>query len=111
MRTTSSIESLNSQMNRSFPKRGHIWKFIEQLKFHEYSKARDMHRISKDTNFEPKRKRKSDRERDEKIKFLSNLLRKKEITANEFLEAMAGKHIFPKNDNTTKFSILQNQFR
>lgn len=99
MRTTSSLESLNSQLGRSFPKHGHIWRFIEQLKYHEYSKSRDMLRLSRGTNIGKKNKRKKDKERMERIKFLSILLRDKKITSDEFLEAMAGKNIFPEKEN------------
>lgn len=55
MRTTSSLESINSQMGRSFPKHGHVWQFIEQLKYHEYSKSRDMLSNSKSTNIKQKK--------------------------------------------------------
>lgn len=94
MRTTSSIESLNSQLNRSFPKRGHIWKFIEQLKYHEFSKANDMQKLTK-IDVKMERKRKSDRERERKIKFLTSLLKEGTIDVGVFLDAMGNKISLP----------------
>lgn len=104
MRTTSSLESLNSKMNRSFPKHGHIWEFIDQLKFHECMKSKEMKLLNKQNNrnIQPKRKRKSDRDRDAKISFFSELLKDRKISPNEFLEAMADKKIMPLNDNSNK---------
>lgn len=98
MRTTSSLESLNSQMNRSFAKHGHIWSFVEQLKFHEFAKTKEMKLIIKE-NKQVGRKRKNDREREKKIKFFSNLLKEGNISPSEFLEAMADRLIMPLNGN------------
>lgn len=87
MRTTSSLESLNSQMRRTFPTHGHIWQFIEQLKFHEYSKANDMLCIMGKPNNHPKTKKAQLRH--DKIEFQSNLLKIRKITVSEFLIAVS----------------------
>lgn len=83
MRTTSSVESLNSQLNRSFPKRGHLWKFIEQLQYHEFSKANDMLKLTK-IKVSATRKRKRDKERERKIVFLTKLLKQETISVGLF---------------------------
>lgn len=95
MRTTSSLESLNSQLSRTFPTHGHIWQFIEQLKFHEFSKSQEMAKVSKTNILDEQPKTKKARERNERIKLFSNLLNEQKISRFEFLEAMAGgkKHI------------------
>lgn len=97
MRTTSSLESLNSQLGRSFPKRGHIWKFIDQLKYHEFSKASDMLRLTNEGSPANilQRKRKRDVQRQHKIEFFTSLLKGGNIDAGAFLEAMANKIILP----------------
>lgn len=99
MRTTSSVESLNSVIGRSFPKHPHILKFIDHLKLHEFTKSYDLAKLSK-CDTPPKqleRKRKADREREEKIVFFTKKLKTKEISASEFLDAMATKEILPLN--------------
>lgn len=58
-----------------------------------------MLRLSRGINNETKKKRKNIRERAEKVKFLSNLLQERKISSDEFLDAMAEKNIFPKNEN------------
>lgn len=99
MRTTSSVESLNSVIGRSFPKHPHILKFIGHLKLHEFTKSYDLSNLTK-SDTPPKqleRKRKADREREEKIVFFTKKLKAKEISASEFLDAMATKEILPTN--------------
>lgn len=90
MRTTSSVESLNSKLNQKCPKRGNIFDFIKSLQLFEFGKAYDMRRLF---SFVPKRqmqrKRKVDRVRDEKIKVHSAALKKNEITVAQFLDLMA----------------------
>lgn len=93
MRTTSSLESLNSQLKRSSAKHGHIWRFIEQLRLFEFSKAYEMSQliggVFSKTQLERKRKR--DREREDKIKYLTGILKRNEISIEQFLEAMSAK--------------------
>lgn len=100
MRTTSSVESLNSQLNRSFPKHGSIWKFVEQLKSHEFMKATEMAKLMHSDKKSPsqnQRKRKKDRERDAKIDFFTKMLNANEISPGLFLEAMGNRIILPGN--------------
>lgn len=99
MRTTSSLESLNSQLNRTFG-RAHpnIFEFIEHLKLHEAFKSNIM--LAKTTSvtkeqLEPRRKR--DKERNLKIEFFTEKFANNEISVVEFLTAMANKDILPKN--------------
>lgn len=96
MRTTSSVESLNSQLSRSFAKHAHVFKFIDSLKYHEFDKTLIMFKLAK-TSALPKgqleRRRKKDKERDEKIKYFSDLLKDGSISVGEFLESMANKRI------------------
>lgn len=96
MRTTSSLESLNSQLSRSFPKHGSIWKFIEQLKSHEFMKATEMTKLMhSNAPTQNQRKRKKDKEREAKIDFFMNMLDANEISPGLFLEAMGNRIILP----------------
>lgn len=113
MRTTSSLESLNSQLNRSIG-RAHpnIFQFIDHLKHHEAFKSNILKVLSKKLSIpknqlEPKRKR--DRERDVKIKFFTKMLEDDQIGVQYFLAAMANKEILPKNrmNSLHIFNIFQ----
>lgn len=97
MRTTSSVESLNSVLGRSFPKHPHIFKFIDRLRLHEFSKYLDMLDLVKDEvpDEQFQRKRLRDKERQEKIVFFTNALKKGDISPGEFLEAMSIKAVLP----------------
>lgn len=101
MKTTSSVESVNSAMGRSFPKHPHLFKFIDFLKYHEFSKVLDLQDLKRGdipkNQFERKRER--DRMRDEKIKHFSAELEAKSIDVSRFLEIMATKEILPPNGN------------
>lgn len=99
MRTTSSVESLNSVLGRSFPKHPHILKYMDHLKLHEFFKYCDLINLSKSDISQKQldRKRKVDREREEKIAFFTKKLKTKEILPSEFLDAMAIKDILPQN--------------
>lgn len=98
-RTTSLIESVNSVIQRSFPDRTHILKFVESLKLYESIKSTDLYQIVHDEIETPilQRKRSKDKARDEKIKWWSAYLAKKEITIAEFLDQMSGKDVLPSN--------------
>lgn len=91
MRTTSSVESLNSQLKLSFAKHGHIWSFIEQLRLFEFTKSVEMFKLisGKFSKNQLERKRKRDKERQDKIDYLTGTLTKNEISIEEFLEAMS----------------------
>lgn len=92
MRTTSSLESLNATLKRWFPCRPHIYRFLECLKLHEYSKALDMLDAVETTTSakQLQRRRKKDQKREEKIKFLTALFKNNEnMSAAQFLELFA----------------------
>lgn len=95
MRTVSSLESMNSQIGRSFQRHANIFKFIESLKMHEFMKSSEMKLILNTPERSLRKKHKTDREREEKIKFFTTLLKRKEVDIGEFLEAMANKAILP----------------
>lgn len=99
MRTTSSFESFNSVLGRSIPKHPHIFKFMDYLKLHEFSKYCDMLDLLRPNipAQQFKRKRKIDQERDNKIYFFTQKLKESKITPIEFLEAMAVKEVLPKD--------------
>lgn len=103
MRTISSVESLNSQIVRSFPKHPSIFKFCERLKQHEFTKATRMRKLLIDCPAKQlNRKHRVDHEREDKIKYFSSLFKKGSIDVSMFLEAMANKTILPLNGKCPK---------
>lgn len=91
MRTTSSLEGYNSVLNRSVPKTGIFFKFVERLKIHESRKADEMFNLIT-SNTPPKHympKHLKDRRRDEKIRNNTDLLKRGVIDTYGFLDAMA----------------------
>lgn len=97
MRTTSSLEGLNSVIQKTFPKTTTIFKFAESLRLYEASKSTDLYQISTGQITTPQleRRRKADRERDEKIKYLSAELNNGYISIVQFLVSMSEKDILP----------------
>lgn len=97
MRTTSSVEAMNSSIHRSFPARTNIFKFSENLRLHESIKSSYMYQLSNGdvTNQRFLRRRKEDIERDLKITFFSTQLKNGTISVSEFLEAMSCKDVLP----------------
>lgn len=97
MRTTSSVETLNSVIQRSFPGQTTIFRFIESLKLHESIKSSDLYQLSMGeiSNKKMERKRALDRQRDSKIKRLTEQLKNGEISVKIFLEAMSKKDVLP----------------
>lgn len=96
MRTTSSVESMNSALNRGCKARPNIFKFIDRIRLHEFSKQLDLIDLFEDDVTEEfERKRKLDRERELKITHFTNLLLQNDITVQEFLEAMSTKSFLP----------------
>lgn len=90
MRTTSSIEAMNSVIQRSFPSNTHIFKFVESLRLHESIKSSNLYQLSLGdiSNQQLLRRRALDRERDEKIKIFSEKLKDGVISTAEFLKSM-----------------------
>lgn len=97
MRTTSSLESLNSVIQRNLSKRTNIFRTAKDLRMHEAIKTSDLYQLSTGeiSNQQLARKRAADREREEKIKHFSVLLENNDITVPYFLRVMAGKDILP----------------
>lgn len=95
MRTTSSLESFNSAINRSVKKKQNYFKFVERLRIHESRKADRMHNLAHDVlpakQFTARHK--ADRLRHEKIKENTDLLRDGVISTAEFLSIMANEGI------------------
>lgn len=112
MRTTSSLECLNSVIQKTFPSRPTIFRFIECLKLHEASKAVELYQISKGEINTPKlqRRRKLDREREEKIRFLTTQLNNDKICVADFLVAMSEKDVLPPDGTHSAFHIQIQHF-
>lgn len=101
MRTTSSLEAMNSVIQRTFPSKTNMYKFMENLKMHEAIKSSDMYQLSMDfvTNEHLERRRKEDKIREEKIKTCNEMLENEEISVAEFL-ALICKKKFPRTTGT-----------
>lgn len=97
MRTTSSLESMNSAIQRKLSKRTNIFRFSKDLRMHEAIKSSDLYQLFEGdiSNRQLERKRAADRERDEKIKHFSALLENGYISVPYFLEVMSGKDVLP----------------
>lgn len=91
MRTTSSVESFNALLNRSMQKRPDFFNFVMALQIHESRKVDEMFYVAKnptpDEFFE--KKKKQDKNRDKKIRNLTEMLNKNELSTEEFMRAMA----------------------
>lgn len=110
MRTTSSLEALNTAMGRSFPKHPHIFKFIDRLRLLELSKSIDMLDLIRNDsiNEQFKRKRQRDKQREEKIQHYTEKLKtSKDMTPGLFLEAMANKVVLPGTGKIRKFVTFE----
>lgn len=101
MRTTSSLESLNAELRRSFPDHPHIFRFVECLQVLEFSKWLDMDELVQ-ANISSKqfeKRKKADKKREEKIQRLTTALETDaDMSPGLFLEAMA-------TDENTRFEI------
>lgn len=95
MRTTSSVEALNSVIQRSFPTNPNIFKFIENLRLHESIKSTDLYKLECGNvpDQQLQRKRAEDRKREDKIKMCSEMLKDGEISVAEFLKMMANRNL------------------
>lgn len=92
MRTTSSLESMNAALRRTFPVHPHIFKFMDRLRIHEFSKFLDMleaaSTIASDQQLQ--RRKLKDQKREAKIKKLTEELNSDGgISPGQFLEKMA----------------------
>lgn len=107
MRTTSSLEAMNSALNRTSPPHRHIFKFIDHIRLHEFGKSLDLLNLEKnDVSEEFQRKRKLDKERKERISHFTNELQKEAISVREFLEAMSIKSVSPGLGKVFAYRVL-----
>lgn len=97
MRTTSSVEAVNSVIQRSFPKRTNIFKFIENLKLFDSSKSTDLYQLAQGdiTSQKLERKRAEDKRRENHIKVCSDKLKNEDISVAEFLKLVSEEAHFP----------------
>lgn len=109
MRTTSSLESMNSVLGRGCWKHPQMFKFIDHIRKHEFKKSLDLLNLYKnDGNHDFKRKRKLDKEREEKISHFTSQLQKGKINVQDFLEAMSDRNVLPK---TCKLYLKLTKFK
>lgn len=94
-RTTSLVEAINSQIQRTFPAQPSILQYVEFLKMHESMSSTDLYHLvqEKTPDKEYLRKRPTDRARDKKIKHFSALFGAGDISIGDFLVAMSLKEI------------------
>lgn len=72
----------------------------------EFKKALDLLNLI-ESQSQVQRRKKRDQERDQKIKYLTDLILEKKITISIFLEAMSNKQIMPKTGtNLSLFFLL-----
>lgn len=107
MRTTSSLEGMNSDVQRDFPAQTTIFKFTDALKMHESKKSSDLHTLSleKVSDQQLQRRRKEDRVRDDKIREFTALLKDGQISVLDFLKSMAIKEVLPKDGKNINIQI------
>lgn len=92
MRTTSSLESMNAVLRRTFPVHPHIFKFMDRLRVHEFSKFLDMLEAAATppSDKQLQRRKLKDQKRETKIKELTEELNSSGgISPGNFLEEMA----------------------
>lgn len=89
MRTTSSLESLNSVLGRLIPHKPNIFKFVDGIRIHEFAKCEELLQLDASEKARPARKRKRDQERDDRIKRVTQNLVDKRITTSMFLETFS----------------------
>lgn len=109
MRTTSSVEALNSAVQRSFPDSPNIFNFIQNLRLFDSIKSSDLYQLTLQeiSNNNVKKRRLEDQQRDEKIHMCSESLKNEDITVLDFLHLMSEKHIVIPSDG--KLSVSHNQ--
>lgn len=101
MRTTSSIESLNSVVQRKFPKSRNIFSFIEGLRLEDAIKTSDLYQllIGNVSNQQLMRKRLTDQYRDQKIRSFSARYQNGTVSIEMFLKLVSLKCKKPKKKN------------
>lgn len=101
MRTTSSLESINSHIQRHFPSQTNIYHFMLNLKMYEAIKSSDLRQLFNDniTNQAFQRRRAADVIREEKVRSLTEKLMSGKISISKFLFSMS---IGKKSGNSSK---------
>lgn len=97
MRTTSSLESFNSKLNRGIQKKMGLFRFIDQLKVIEAEKSYNFHALANERLTEGLQDERSiQKKRDSIINLYTNLINNENITAEEFLHfvALKLKHLY-----------------
>lgn len=69
-------------------------------------KSAEMHKLIDCSEPPKKPQNKSAIQRQQQIVFFTNLLKRKQINIEQFLEAMAKKYILPLNSKTNQYKIL-----
>lgn len=91
MRTTSSLESFNSVINRTVTQHANIFKFMDGIKLIDFAKNLELVELSKDSARQPTtRKRLADQKREERIQNTTERLHRSQITPSEFLDFLSG---------------------
>lgn len=92
MRTTSSVESLNSVLGRSMPKHPNVFRFMDHLRLHEFAKYMDFKESLKPAAGEKQfeRQRKDTKDRAKNIQSFTTKLELNEINVVEFMEGVSG---------------------
>ena len=95
-RTTGAVEAVNSSIQQLFAKRPNILQFTDYLRLYDSIKTTDLYQLLQKEILNEKyaRKRTEDRKRDQKIKHFTDLLKAKEISISEFLQAMSSSEVY-----------------
>lgn len=109
MRTTSSLESLNSVLKRTFPLHPNMFRFMERLKVFEFGKQLKMFDSMRKGPSE-NRRRLQDRLRDEKVRNILHQLNNTEDDFNigDFFNMLANQDILP-NSGEIYILVLENK--
>lgn len=104
MRTTSSLEALNSVLKRTFTLHPNIFKFMDRLKVYEFGKQLQMFNLLQEDPSETFQRRKLiDRLRDEKIQTALHKLRyDMNFTIGDFFYFLSVNEVFPSSGEKQK---------
>lgn len=97
MRTIGSVESMNGKINKIFRIHPNIFKFLDCLKHFEAGKFFEMENSNLPGESPPRKNK--DVERQEKYCHFYNLLERKNISVDVFLESMANRKMLPPQCN------------
>lgn len=89
MRTISSLESFHSVLNRSCTQKNHFFKFVEALRLHESRKADQFFTLIQGLPATRFQRNFRNQQRENQIKYYTDLLSNKTFDVKQFLQAMA----------------------